>query len=116
MRLENHIKVDQTSKSEEINRKIQTIQEQNSTFTTRLEEKEIIINRKIDAVTNKMNTIDENLSSKFDEFENNSRINFNKIENQMQESTFIHAEKVQYVESLESKIQTMNDEYKSKEL
>merc|ERR1712013_176042 len=49
--------------------------------------------------------------SSLSKYESINRDNFEKIETQIQESTFIQAEKVQYVESLESKVNQMSEEH-----
>merc|ERR1712168_1096295 len=58
----------------------------------------------------KIKEVDNSFTTKLSNYESINRDNFEKIENQVQESTFIQAEKVQYVETLESKVNQMGEE------
>merc|ERR1712013_633494 len=59
----------------------------------------------------KLKEVDNSFKSSLSKYESINRDNFEKIETQIQESTFIQAEKVQYVESLESKVNQMSEEH-----
>merc|ERR1712013_975909 len=59
----------------------------------------------------KLKEVDNSFKSSLSKYESINRDNFEKIETQIQESTYIQAEKVQYVESLESKVNQMSEEH-----
>merc|ERR1712013_571172 len=59
----------------------------------------------------KLKEVDNSFKSSLSKYESINRDNFEKIETQIQESTYIQAEKVQYVESLESKVNQMGEEH-----
>merc|ERR1711892_637404 len=120
--LENYVKDEQTTlinKSHEINQEIMTIKSQTNIFSKKVEEisheNQTLISTRIgsfaDELDRKIKQVDHNISSKLSKYENENRGNLDKIENQIQESTFIQAEKVQYVESLESKLNQMGEEH-----
>merc|ERR1711892_504507 len=106
--LENYVKDEQTTlinKSHEINQEIMTIKSQTNVFSKKVEEisheNQTLISTRIgsfaDELDRKIKEVDHNISSKLSKYENENRGNLDKIENQIQESTFIQAEKVQYV-------------------
>merc|ERR1711892_1203286 len=120
--LENYVKDEQTTlinKSHEINQEIMTIKGQTDVVNKKIaeisHENQTFVSTKIGAFVNeidqKLTGIDQTISSKLSKYENENRGNLDKIENQIQESTFIQAEKVQYVESLESKVNQMGEEH-----
>merc|ERR1712168_1581311 len=57
----------------------------------------------------KIKEVGDNFTTKLSKYESINRDSFDKIETQIQESTFIQAEKVQYVESLESKVNQIGE-------
>merc|ERR1711892_928559 len=122
IRLEKFVKSEQdifVNKSQEINQEIMTIKGQTDVVNKKIaeisHENQTFVSTKIGAFVNeidqKLTGIDQTISSKLSKYENENRGNLDKIENQIQESTFIQAEKVQYVESLESKVNQMGEEH-----
>merc|ERR1712168_1116937 len=63
----------------------------------------------------KIKEVGDNFTTKLSKYESINRDSFDKIETQIQESTFIQAEKVQYVESLESKVNQIGEEHQKLE-
>merc|ERR1712179_18967 len=59
----------------------------------------------------KIKEVDNRFNTKLSTYESMNKDSFDKIETQIQESTFIQAEKVQYVESLESKVNQIGEEH-----
>merc|ERR1711892_849720 len=121
IRLEKFVKSEQdifVNKSQEIDQEIMTIKGQTDVVNKKIaeisHENQTFVSTKIGAFVNeidqKLTGIDQTISSKLSKYESENRVNLEKIESQIQESTFIHAEKVQYVESLESKVNQMGED------
>merc|ERR1711915_607341 len=109
--LERHVMSEQKFLSQEVNQELNTIKSKTDSFHAKLDENS-------SSLTAKIGIIESNFSQRINEFDKNVITQLQKIEieNQIQESQFIHAEKVQYVESLESKVKQMNEDQKRQEV
>merc|ERR1712083_179893 len=118
--LEKHVMSEQKFLSQEVSQELNTIKSKTDSFHAKLDENSSSLTAKIGIIesnfSQRINEFDKNVITQLQKIESESKLNTEKIENQIQESQFIHAEKVQYVESLESKVKQMNEDQKRQEV